>query len=103
MHGNHRTAVKGFSAIYGEVNSMAAKAFVLIETTRGKSQEVNAVLRHVEGMISAEAVTPPYDIIAVAEGDSLNDIGDMVNSRIYSIDGVTRAVTCATMQESDNN
>ena len=77
---------------------MVSKAFVLIETERGKSKEVNAVLKHVEGIISADNVTPPYDIIAIAEGDSFNDISDMVSSRIHSIAGVIRAVTCATMQ-----
>lgn len=76
---------------------MAAKAFVLIETTRGKSREVNTVLGHVPGIISADAVTPPYDIIAVAEGASLNDIGDIVGSKIHSIDGVTRTVVCVTL------
>jgi len=77
---------------------MVSKAFVLIETVRGKSKEVNAVLKHIEGIISADNVTPPYDIIAIAKGESFNNISDMVSSRIHSIAGVTRAVTCATMR-----
>lgn len=75
---------------------MTAKAFVLIETARGKSREVSAAIRQVNGIKSAELVTPPYDIIAVAEGDTLDDIGNLVNRQIYSIDGVTRTVMCPT-------
>jgi DNA-binding Lrp family transcriptional regulator len=81
----------------GEVKSMTAKAFILIETTRGKSKEINAALRRLEGIISADPVTAPYDFIAIAEGGSLTDIGDMVDLKIKSIDGVARAVTCTMM------
>jgi DNA-binding Lrp family transcriptional regulator len=81
----------------GEVKSMMTKAFILIETMRGKSKEINAALRQLEGVISVDPVTAPYDFIAIAEGDSLTDIGYMVNLKIKSIDGVSRAVTCTMM------
>jgi DNA-binding Lrp family transcriptional regulator len=79
------------------VKSVTAKAFILIETTRGKSKEINAALTQLAGVISVEPVTAPYDFIAIAEGDSLTEIGDMVSLKITSIDSVTRAVTCAMM------
>jgi DNA-binding Lrp family transcriptional regulator len=73
---------------------MAAKAFVLIETAVGKNREVLAALGKLKGMESVNTVTGPYDIIAVVERETLSDIGDLVTSKIHTVDGVTRTVTC---------
>ncbi len=73
---------------------MAAKAFVLIETAVGRSREVVSALRQVKGAASVETVTGPYDIIAVIEGETLNDIGDIVTGKIHPIPGISRTVTC---------
>ena len=73
---------------------MAAKAFVLIETSLGKNNEVVAAVRQLEGVKSVDSVTGPYDVIAVIEGESLNDIGDLVTGKIHSIAGISRTVTC---------
>ena len=73
---------------------MTAKAFILIETAVGKTRAVLAVLRKLNGVQSANAVTGPYDIIAVVEKETLSDVGDLVTSEVHSLDGVTRTVTC---------
>ena len=73
---------------------MAAKAFVLIETAVGKSKEVVAALSKLKGVNSVNSVTGPYDIIAVIEGETLNDIGDLVTNKIHPIAGISRTVTC---------
>ncbi len=73
---------------------MAAKAFVLIETAVGRSKEVVTTLRKLEGVNSVDTVTGPYDIIAVIQGETLNDIGDLVTGRIHPIAGISRTVTC---------
>ncbi len=73
---------------------MAAKAFVLIETAVDKSREVVAALKGVRGIASVDTVTGPYDIIAVIEGETLNDIGDTVTGKIHHIPGISRTVTC---------
>ena len=73
---------------------MAAKAFVLIETAVGKNREVLAALGKLNGMESVDTVTGPYDIIAVVVRETLSDIGDLVTSKIHTVDGVTRTVTC---------
>jgi len=73
---------------------MAAKAFVLIETAVGKSKEVVEVIRHLKGVKSVDTVTGPYDVIAVVEGENLNDIGDIVTAKIHPIPGISRTVTC---------
>ena len=73
---------------------MAAKAFVLIETAVGRSKEVVTTLRKLEGVDSVDTVTGPYDIIAIVERETLNDIGDLVTGKIHPIAGISRTVTC---------
>jgi len=73
---------------------MAAKAFVLIETTVGRSKEVLTALRKLKGVNSVDTVTGPYDIIAIVEGETLNDIGDLVTGKVHPIAGISRTVTC---------
>jgi DNA-binding Lrp family transcriptional regulator len=73
---------------------MAAKAFVLIETAVGKTKEVVAKIRQLEGIKSVDPVTGPYDVIAIIEAESLNDIGDLVTGKIHPVPGISRTVTC---------
>ncbi len=73
---------------------MVAKAFVLIKTAVGRAKEVAAALEKLEAVKSVDVVTGPYDIIVIAEGESLNDIGDLVTSKIPPINGMSRTVTC---------
>ena len=73
---------------------MAAKAFVLIETEVGKVKDVSTALLPIEGVTSVDTVTGPYDIIAVLERETLNDIGDLVTGKIHPIPGISRTVTC---------
>ncbi|HEY56528.1 MAG TPA: Lrp/AsnC family transcriptional regulator [Dehalococcoidia bacterium] len=77
---------------------MAAKAFVLIETAVGKNKEVVSLLGKLEGVNSVDTVTGPYDIIAVVEGESLNEIGDLITGKIHPIPGINRTVTCLAIR-----
>ena len=76
---------------------MAAKAFVLIETAPGKNNEVVAAVRQLEGVKSVNIVTGPYDIIAIVEGETLSDIGDLITGKIHPVTGISRTVTCLTI------
>ena len=73
---------------------MASKAFVLIETTVGKTKEVVTSLRKLEGVKSVDPVTGPYDVIVSIEGESLTDIGDLVTVKVHRVPGISRTVTC---------
>ncbi|MFC2023058.1 Lrp/AsnC ligand binding domain-containing protein [Chloroflexota bacterium] len=73
---------------------MAAKAFVLIETSVGRTKEVAGILKQLKGVKSVDAVTGPYDVIVVIEADSLTEIGDVVTNKIHPISGISRTVTC---------
>ena len=76
---------------------MATKAYILIETAVGKSRQVAGDLKSVSGVETVDAVTGPYDIITVVSAPDLNAVGDLVTSRIHTIDGILRTVTCLTV------
>ena len=42
----------------------------------------------------AEPVTGPYDVIAVVEGESLSEIGDLVTGEVQALSGLSRTVAC---------
>jgi len=71
-----------------------ARAYILIECTVGRSREVVTGLTRLKGVKSVDTVTGPYDIIAILEADTLNEIGDIVTGHIHPIPGITRTVTC---------
>lgn len=77
---------------------MAVRAFVLIEVAVGKTKEVVTTLQKVEGVKSVEAVTGPYDVIAVVERPDVNAVGDLVTKHIHSVGGIARTVTCLSVQ-----
>lgn len=79
---------------------MAAKAFVLIETAVGKTKDVISILQRTAGVKSVDAVTGPYDIIAIIEEDDLNAVGSLVTTKVHPIEGVTRTVTCLSIRVS---
>jgi DNA-binding Lrp family transcriptional regulator len=73
------------------------KAYVLIQSEPGKAgQMVEAVLR-VRGVTSAEGVTGPYDVVALAEARNLDEFGRRVMSRIQALEGVIRTLPCAVV------
>ena len=63
----------------------------------GKSRDVSASLRALPGVQTVDAVTGPYDIIAVVEAPDLNAVGDLVTSQIHTISGIGRTVTCLSV------
>ncbi len=73
---------------------MATMAFILIETVVGRTKQVVSTLQQLEGVKSADCVTGPYDIIAVVEGENLNEIGLLITNKIHPVAGISRTVTC---------
>ncbi len=73
---------------------MAAKAFILIETAVGRTKQVVSTLQQLKGVKSADCVSGPYDMIAVVEGENLNEIGMLVTDKIQPVSGISRTVTC---------
>ena len=73
---------------------MTTKAYVLIETKVGKTKQVVEAIGRLQGVVSVDTVTGPYDAIAIVQGETLNDIGDLVVKKVHSLAGISRTVTC---------
>jgi DNA-binding Lrp family transcriptional regulator len=73
---------------------MAVSAYILIQTEVGKAASVAAQVRQVDGVSSADDVTGPYDVIARADAETVDELGRMVVSKVQMIDGITRTLTC---------
>jgi DNA-binding Lrp family transcriptional regulator len=77
---------------------MAVTAYLLIQTEVGKAAHVVEAIRKVDGVVSADDVTGPYDVIVVTEADSIDDLGKLVVSKIQAVDGITRTLTCPVVR-----
>ena len=73
---------------------MGVNAYELIQTEFGKAANVAQQVSAIDGVVSAEDVTGPYDVIVRAEANSVDELGRMVVSHIQLIEGITRTVTC---------
>jgi DNA-binding Lrp family transcriptional regulator len=73
---------------------MAVTAYILIQTEVGKAANVAQQVGAIDGVISAEDVTGPYDVIVRSQAGSVDELGRMVVSQIQLIEGITRTVTC---------
>jgi DNA-binding Lrp family transcriptional regulator len=73
---------------------MAVHAYVLIQTDVGHAADVARQMAQVKGVVLAEGVTGPYDVIARAEASSIDELGRLVVNSLQGIDGITRTITC---------
>ena len=76
---------------------MAVSAYILIQTEIGAAHGVTASIRDIEGVDEANDVTGPYDVIAKATARSIDELGQLVVGQIQTIGGITRTVTCPTV------
>ena len=73
---------------------MAVHDYVLIQTEVGRAASVARSVSEVPGVVTAEDVTGPYDVIVRTEAENMDELGRMVVGRIQIIEGITRTVTC---------
>ena len=72
-------------------------AYVLIQTAVNAASVAREIrdLDHVE---SADDVSGPYDVIVRVVADDMDTLGQLVVSRIQSVEGITRTLTCPIVQ-----
>lgn len=71
-----------------------ASAVVLVKAEMGSATQVAAAMRKISGVSRAQAVTGPYDVIAMAEGKTVEELGEFVISKIQQTKGVKDTLTC---------
>jgi DNA-binding Lrp family transcriptional regulator len=70
------------------------QAYILIQTEVGKASSVADTVSKFSGVVQAEDVTGPYDVIVRAQADSVDELGRMVVAKIQGVEGITRTLTC---------
>ncbi|MFJ9447303.1 Lrp/AsnC family transcriptional regulator [Kitasatospora sp. NPDC101235] len=70
------------------------QAYILIQTEVGKATAVAGTISEMPGVLTAEDVTGPYDVIVKAEAETVDELGRMVVAQIQKVEGITRTLTC---------
>jgi len=70
------------------------QAYILIQTEVGKASAVAETVSGVPGVVQAEDVTGPYDVIVRAQAETVDALGRMVVAKIQQVEGITRTLTC---------
>lgn len=73
---------------------MQARAYVLIEAEAGQVGQIIATLQGLVGVVHADAVTGPYDVIVTIETSDPREVGRLVMNEIHGVAGIKRTVTC---------
>ncbi|RLE50315.1 MAG: Lrp/AsnC family transcriptional regulator [Candidatus Methanomethylicota archaeon] len=77
--------------------ALTVKAYVLIQVTPGKTDEILEQLVKIQGVKQASPVTGRYDIIAYVEAESIADLGRIVTRSIRAISGVLSTETAVVI------
>ena len=75
---------------------MGTSAYILIEVQVGRVVEVVRMLRQLDGVRSADAITGHFDAIALIEAPNMAAVADLVTGQVQSIRGVLKTITCVT-------
>jgi DNA-binding Lrp family transcriptional regulator len=76
------------------------QAYILVQTEVGKAAAVAEEISRISGVISAEDVTGPYDVIVRAEAQDVDLLGQLVVAQVQGVGGITRTLTCPVVHLS---
>ncbi|GAY07814.1 Lrp/AsnC ligand binding domain-containing protein [Pseudonocardia sp. N23] len=74
------------------------QAFILVQTEVGKAAAVASAIADITGVVSAEDVTGPYDVIVRAEAGDVDELGQLVVAKVQGVNGITRTLTCPVVK-----
>jgi DNA-binding Lrp family transcriptional regulator len=67
---------------------------MLIQTEVGRAEVIAKQLAALPGVLSAEYVTGPYDVIVRIGADTLDELKATVVPSVQQVSGITRTLTC---------
>jgi DNA-binding Lrp family transcriptional regulator len=91
--------VEGWGDGIGKGGGMAVSAYVLIRVEADKTKSAFEGLTKLKEVKSAHTVTGPFDIILLVEAKNLHELGEVILSKIRGTDGVSRTMTCVTVEK----
>ena len=74
--------------------SMAVNAYILIQAEVGSAADVADATNALDEIVVAEVAMGPYDVIARATADDMDQLGGVVVNAVGSIPGVERTLLC---------
>jgi DNA-binding Lrp family transcriptional regulator len=75
-------------------------AYILVQTEVGRAAAVAKEIGEIGGVLSAEDVTGPYDVIVRAQADDVDNLGRLVVAKVQAVHGITRTLTCPVVNLS---
>jgi DNA-binding Lrp family transcriptional regulator len=90
----HTSSGRAAATIGTREGYSVVQAYILIQTEVGKAAQVAKEVRDISGVMEAEDVTGPYDVIVRAEAKNVDELGKLVVARIQGVEGITRTLTC---------
>lgn len=69
-------------------------AYVLVLTEMGRAAEVATALRGIDGVLRADMVTGPYDVVVLVRARDVVELGRGVLAAVQATPGITRTLTC---------
>ncbi len=76
---------------------MDVSGYILIQTEVGTAARVADEIRRLTGVVAADDVIGPYDVIVQCHAASVDELGRLVAGRMQMIAGVTRTTTCTVV------
>lgn len=67
---------------------------MLLTLAAGASRDVLARLKKMDFVAEVHAVSGPYDMIAVVDGATFNEIGVSVVEKMQPVPGIIKTITC---------
>jgi DNA-binding Lrp family transcriptional regulator len=74
------------------------QAYILIQTEVGRALEVAHAVSKIAGVIQAQDVTGPYDVIVRVEAQDMEQLGQFVIAPVQAVHGITRTLTCPVVR-----
>ena len=73
---------------------MKKRAYVLIDAEKGQSSSVVIALSEKSGVLAADVIWGPHDVVAIVEADDIEKLIHLVQSDISLVDGIAHLDTC---------
>jgi DNA-binding Lrp family transcriptional regulator len=77
---------------------LVVEACLLIQTEVGKAIAVAQECAGIGGVLKADAVSGPYDVVVLAQARSVDELGKMVVTKVQLVPGITRTMTCPVVR-----
>lgn len=77
---------------------MAVSAFVLVDVSGDHTKSAFKTITRMPGIQNVYIITGPHDLIVQIESETLEELNELIISRIRSVDGVLKTATAIVLK-----